>query len=64
MIEDVYGVIAEVSGPETEGRGVTIEDFVAYMPKHTYIFTPCREFWAGASVNARLARMPVLDQYG
>ena len=31
---------------------------------HTYIFTPCREPWPGASVNARLPRVPVLDQLG
>ena len=52
----------EVSEPEAEGRGVTIDDFVAYMPTHAYIFTPCREIWVGASVNARLPRVPVLDQ--
>ena len=57
-------VIEEMTQPETEGRGVTIADFVAYMPMHTYIFTPCREIWAGASVNARLPRMPLLDQHG
>jgi hypothetical protein len=57
-------ITEEVSRPETEARGVTIEDFVAYMPGHTYIFTPSREIWAGASVDARLAPMPVLDQYG
>jgi hypothetical protein len=58
------GITEEVSAPETEGRGVTLDDFVAYMPMHAYIFTPCREIWAGASVNARLPRMPLLDQYG
>src|SRR6476659_9215502 len=39
-------------------------DFVAYMPMHAYIFTPCREIWAGGSVSARLPRMPLLDPYG
>jgi hypothetical protein len=57
-------IVEEISKPEAEGRGVTIDDFVAYMPMHSYIFTPCREIWAGASVNARLPRKPVLDQYG
>jgi Family of unknown function (DUF5906) len=54
----------EISEPDAEGRGVTIDDFVAYMPTHTYIFTPCREFWAGTSVNSRLPRVPVLDRHG
>jgi hypothetical protein len=57
-------VIEQMTQPETEGRGLTIDDFVAYMPMHSYIFTPCREIWAGASVNARLPRMPLLDQHG
>lgn len=57
-------IVEEVTGPEPEGRGVTLDDFVAYMPMHSYIFTPCREVWAGASVNARLPRVPVLDRHG
>ena len=58
------GFTEEITPPDTEGRGVTIDDFVAYMPTHAYIFTPCREFWAGASVNSRLPRVPVLDKHG
>jgi hypothetical protein len=54
----------EISEPEAEGRGVTIDDFVAYMPTHNYIFTPCREFWVAASINARLPRVVVLDKNG
>ncbi len=54
----------ELIKPEAEGRGVTIDDFVAYMPMHSYIFTPCREIWAGASVNARVPRLPLLDERG
>ena len=57
-------IVEEVTEPEPEGRGVTLDDFVAYMPMHSYIFTPCREVWAGASVNARLPRVPVLDRHG
>ena len=57
-------ITEDVSEPETEGRGVTLDDFFAYMPMHVYIFTPCREIWVGASINARLSRMRVLDQYG
>src|SRR6516164_2231471 len=56
-------ITEDVSEPETEGRGVTLDDFFAYMPMHVYIFTPCREIWVGASINARLSRMRVLDQY-
>ena len=57
-------ILEEKTEPETEARGVTIDDFAAYMPMHVYIFKPSREIWVGASVNARLPRMPLLDQYG
>src|SRR5271166_4708549 len=40
-------------GAEPAVEGVTVEDFVAYMPAHNYIFTPTREPWPGSSVNAR-----------
>jgi hypothetical protein len=56
--------IEEISEPCPEGSGVTIDDFVAYMPAHVYIFTPCREPWTQASVNARLPPVPVLDKHG
>ena len=59
--EDEY--TEDVLEPCPEGRGVNMEDFVAYMPAHFYIFTPCREPWVGASVNSRLPRVPVLDQH-
>ena len=61
-LEEQY--IAEVTEPCSEGSGVSIDDFRAYMPTHSYIFTPCREFWTGVSVNARLPRMPVLAKNG
>jgi hypothetical protein len=34
--------------------GVSLDDFVAYMPQHSYIFMPGREPWPAASVNARV----------
>jgi hypothetical protein len=54
----------EVSESSPEGIGVTVDDFRAYMPTHGYIFMPCCEIWAGASVNSRLPRMPVLTKSG
>jgi hypothetical protein len=54
----------EISEPCSEGAGVTLDDFVAYMPTHSYIFTPCREMWAAASVDARIPPIPVLGKNG
>jgi hypothetical protein len=32
--------------------GVTLADFRAYLPDHSYIFTPTGTFWSAAGVNA------------
>jgi hypothetical protein len=54
----------EITEPCPEGSGVTIDDFVAFMPSHVFIFTPCREPWTVTSVNARLPPVPVLGKNG
>jgi len=46
------------------GEGVSLDDFHAYMPQHSYIYAPSREPWPAASVNARIPSMPILDQSG
>ena len=35
--------------------GVTLDDFFAYMPTHSYIFAPLGAMWPAISVNARIA---------
>ena len=39
--------------------GVSLDDFYAYMPMHTYIYAPSREMWPASSVNARVS--PLVD---
>jgi Family of unknown function (DUF5906) len=46
------------------GEGVSIGDFFAYMPSHSYIFAPAREMWPAASVNSRIPPVPLLDAAG
>jgi uncharacterized protein DUF5906 len=41
-----------------DGNEIHLEDFVAYMPTHSYIFKPTREMWAGTSVNSRIPPVP------
>jgi hypothetical protein len=56
----------------TNGKGVELSDFYAYMPMHNYIFAPSREPWPAQSVNARVPPValtdaqsnPVLDDNG
>lgn len=49
-------------GPDLASKAVTVEDFYAHMPSHSYIFVPTREFWPASSVNARIR--PVGDEGG
>jgi len=37
-----------------------LDDFVAYLPTHSYIFTPTREIWTAAGVNAGVT-WPLMD---
>jgi hypothetical protein len=34
--------------------GVSLDDFYAYMPMHSYMFAPSREMWPASSVNSRI----------
>jgi hypothetical protein len=52
------------SGGVGDGRAVTLDDFRAYMPMHSYIFIPSRQLWPALSVNARVKPVPLLDANG
>jgi hypothetical protein len=43
---------------------VTLDDFVAYLPDHSYIFMPTGAFWSAAGVNASIRPIPVLNRKG
>jgi hypothetical protein len=45
-------------------ESVTLDDFLAYMPSHAYIFRPTRDMWPAKSVNARIAPIPITDASG
>jgi Family of unknown function (DUF5906) len=50
---------------ESEGdspAGVSVGDFYAYMPMHSYLFAPTREPWPASSVNARVPPVPAGDK--
>jgi hypothetical protein len=51
-------------GNGADTLGVTLADFRAYMPQHNYIYIPSRQMWPGASVNARIPPVPLLDAKG
>lgn len=45
---------AQIIALDAKREGVSIEDFHAYMPQHSYIYAPSREMWPAGSINARL----------
>ena len=51
--------IWEKAAPVEAGEGVSLDDFWAYMPMHSYIFAPTGEMWPSPSVNSRIP--PVSD---
>src|SRR5215471_15265421 len=51
-----FTATASTSGSTTSSpTDVTIDDFVAYLPRHLYIFTVCPEIWLGARRQCLLA---------
>ena len=55
---------AEGEATTNTSLGVSLTDFRAYMPMHTYMFTPTRALWPASSVNARIPPVPLLDKKG
>ena len=41
--------------------GVSLDDFHAYMPAHSYIYVPTREMWPASSVNTRVPPIKAPD---
>lgn len=63
-VADLLKAVADTSGGRAEGRGVTLDDFHAFMPSHNYIFAPSGEPWPAASVNARIPPVAQVDRDG
>jgi hypothetical protein len=54
----------EARDEPAENEDVSLNDFNAYMPMHSYIFAPSREMWPSSSVNARIPPIPLFDEQG
>jgi hypothetical protein len=52
------------NGEGAPTAGVTLGDFFAYMPMHSYIYAPTRDMWPAASVNARVPPVALVDDSG
>jgi hypothetical protein len=55
---------ADATARASAEAGVSLNDFYAYMPQHTFIYTPTREPWPARSVNARLGDVPLYNPDG
>jgi hypothetical protein len=49
---------------EAAEAGVSLNDFYAFMPTHSYIFVPSREMWPSSSINARISPIQIGDVDG
>jgi hypothetical protein len=48
---------------DTDSVGVSLTDFHAYMPAHSYIYRPTREMWPASSVSAKIAPVAETDEH-
>ena len=66
MAKKTTAFSVKVSTPlQNQNLPVGLEDFCRYLIQpNAYFFIPCRELWPGSSVNARLARIPLLTKSG
>jgi hypothetical protein len=46
------------------GQEISLADFRAYLPAHNYVFTPCRETWPAASIDAIFPPQVLTDATG
>ena len=52
--EKLDSIVVDIDSGRKTQTAVRVEDFVAYMPSHSYVFKPSRELWPASSVNARV----------
>ena len=57
-MRDKTSSIEMLAAEAADTDGVSLDDFYAYMPMHTYIYAPSREMWPASSVNARIPPIP------
>jgi Family of unknown function (DUF5906) len=58
LLRDARLRVAEPESEQTRSR-ISLDDFYAYMPMHSYIFVPTRAMWPAGSINARIPPIPV-----
>src|SRR5262245_51322758 len=60
-LDDVADPTTEwATGKEGSLEAVTFDDFLAYMPMHTYIYIPTGQTWPTSSVNSRISPVEII----
>jgi len=54
----------ELADAKDQNAGVALDDFVGFMPAHSYIYTPTGQMWPASSVNSRIAPVLLVDEDG
>ena len=60
---EMHRIFNKAGGGDDEAA-VRLEDFVAYMQSHDYVYMPGGNFWPAARVDARLPPVPLVDKSG
>ena len=63
IVDKQYNEGGDASAP-TAAAGVSLFDFYAYMPAHSYLFAPSGEPWPASSVDARIPPLLLFDENG
>ncbi len=61
---ELLGYVGGRQRQQSPPQGISLNDFHAYMPMHSYIYAPTRDMWPVASVNARIPPVVVVDASG
>ena len=58
------GIGVKINGYDPAASSISLDDFYAYMPTHSYLYVPTREMWPAGSVNARIPPVTIVDPIG
>jgi hypothetical protein len=58
-LKRIWQKVTGEMAPDGQEHGISLDDFWAYMPMHSYIFAPNGEMWPTPSVNARIPPIPL-----
>jgi Family of unknown function (DUF5906) len=53
-LDALVNALPEYEPTDAPAEAYTVDDFIAYLPAHQYIYTPTGELWPAASVDAKV----------